>query len=71
MIGAAELVLAAVQRHQLAAAMQASIVVGADLACRGARDDEGFSDDLVDMIVARVGDILFAAGHLPDLRPDV
>ena len=43
--------------------------MGADLVLAAARDDERVGADVIDVIVADVGDVLLAAGDLPGARP--
>jgi hypothetical protein len=53
------------------AAVQAHVVERVDRAVRVARDDRGLVADVVHEIVARRRELLFAAGDLPDARPQV
>src|SRR6185437_770201 len=70
MIRATEFGLAAVQGDEFASAMQTRIIERPDLSGRRTRDDQRFSDDLIDLIVADVRNFLFTAGKLPDAAPD-
>ncbi len=54
---------------QLGAAMQAGVVIGADVVLGDAGDDEAVVADLVDVIVADFGDVFLAAGPLPGAGP--
>src|SRR5690349_1645853 len=56
---------------QPSTAMRADIVEGADPAVLVAQDDDRLIGDLVGDILAGVRDLLLAAGHLPDPRPEV
>ena len=51
--------------------MRAHIVVGDDFATFGPRHDNRIVSDIVGDEVARGGDLLLAAGDLPNLRPQV
>src|SRR5262249_42075471 len=66
---AAEAVYVTAAPGQPRAAVRAGIVEGADLAWRGAHDDDGIIDDVVGLEVSDVRNVLLAAGHLPDARP--
>ncbi len=66
---AAEVLDVLVRQQQLAPAMRAGIVERADRSVGLARDQQRPTDDVVDDRVARLGQLLFAARHLPDARP--
>src|SRR5439155_6814419 len=53
------------------AAMRADIVKRPDLLGAGADDDDRIIENVVHDIVAGLGDLLQAAGDLPDLRPEM
>ena len=53
------------------AAVTACVVIGLDAACAGVDDDDRLADVAVFDPVAFVGDLFEAAGHLPDVRPEV
>jgi hypothetical protein len=54
---------------QLSAAMQTRVVVGLDRVGAGTGHDERHGGDVVDDVAADVGDLLLAAGELPDPLP--
>ena len=56
---------------QLGAAMQAGIVIGANIVLSDTRDDERVPADIVDVIVAHFRDMLLAAGELPGAGPQI
>ena len=68
---ATELVDAAALGTQLRAPMQTGVDVGADRARARAHHDEGVMDDLIEDVVADIGDLLKPAGQLPGLAPDL
>ena len=68
---AAELVHAAALRAQRGAAMEAGVHIGADFGGAGADHDQRIVDDLVEHMVADVGDLLDATSQLPGLAPDL
>ena len=53
------------------AAVGADIVKGAHLAIRAAHHQDGIVDDVIDNVVARIGDLVLAGGDLPDLGPEL
>ena len=59
------------RRAQLPPAVQAGVEVGLDLVRRGAHDDQVVVADLVEVVVADLGDVVGAAGELPHLAPDL
>jgi hypothetical protein len=51
--------------------VQARVVVGPDLVGGRAHDDEVVVGDLVDVVVADLGDVVLTAHELPHLAPDL
>ena len=58
--------LAVAQAH---AAMQAAVIVGANLVRRGAHDDQRGARAFIDEVIAGLRDLLLAAGHPPHAGP--
>ncbi len=56
---------------QLAATVQAGVVVGLELVLPGAHHEERHAGDVVGHVVAHVGQVVFVTGHLPDALPDL
>jgi hypothetical protein len=51
--------------------MKAGVVEGLELVFSGTNDQEREMRDVVDVIVADVGNVVLVASHLPDLLPDL
>jgi hypothetical protein len=57
-------------RREHSSAMRAGVVEGPDLVRRGSHDDDRILTDLIDELIAHLGDLLLPAGDLPDTRPE-
>ena len=55
--------------HESAAAMRAHVVIGADLVRRRPHDQHRIVENFIGKIIADLGDVLEATGHLPYLAP--
>jgi hypothetical protein len=69
MIGAVDCWRPARTLLQLRSAVEATVVIGTKPACLVTNDDDRVAPDLMDMEIAGVGDVLVAAGELPDTAP--